>query len=70
MDVAAIILIAVSLSMDTFAVSVTNGLTIAELKIRKVLTITLFLTLFQSLMPVIGWLSGIGLKNYIMETDH
>lgn len=70
MDIATIILIAVGLSMDTFAISITNGFTIKELGISKILTISLYLTVFQAIMPVIGWLTGVGLKNYIMETDH
>lgn len=56
--------------MDTFAISVSNGMTIQELKIRQGLTIALYLTFFQTLMPVIGWMAGLGLKSYIMAMDH
>ncbi|MCH8069996.1 MAG: hypothetical protein IID16_12130, partial [Candidatus Marinimicrobia bacterium] len=64
MDITTIILIAIGLSMDSFAISITNGFTIKELKISKVLTIALYLSIFQAIMPVIGWLTGIGLKIY------
>lgn len=70
MEITTIILIAIGLSMDSFAISITNGFTIRELKISKVLTIALSLAIFQAIMPVIGWLTGIGLKKYIMAADH
>jgi len=70
MDIITIILIAVGLSMDSFAVSVTNGLTINDLNVRKILTISFSLAFFQSLFPLLGWLAGIGIEKYIREFDH
>ena len=70
MDTISIIIIAVGLSMDSFAVSVTNGLTISDLNIKKVLTISFSLAIFQGMMPLLGWYSGIGIEKYIKEIDH
>jgi len=70
MDIITLILIAVGLSMDSFAVSVTNGLTIRNLNVKRILTISFFLAFFQSLMPLIGWFAGIGIEKYIKEFDH
>ena len=70
MDIVSIILISIGLSMDSFAVSVTNGLTIRNLNTKKVLTIASSLAFFQGLMPLIGWLAGIGIEKYIKELDH
>jgi putative Mn2+ efflux pump MntP len=70
MDTISIILIAIGLSMDSFAVSVTNGLTITNLTIRKILTISFSLALFQGLMPLLGWYAGMGIEKYIQEIDH
>ena len=70
METISIILIAIGLSMDSFAVSVTNGLTIANLTIRKILTISFSLALFQGLMPLLGWYAGMGIERYIQEIDH
>ncbi|MEA2104541.1 MAG: manganese efflux pump MntP family protein [Candidatus Cloacimonadota bacterium] len=70
MDIITLILIAVGLSMDSFAVSVTNGLTIRDLNARRILTISFSLAFFQSLMPLIGWLAGIEIEKYIKEFDH
>jgi len=65
-----IILIAFGLAMDAFAVSVTSGITIKELKIRNALKIALFFGLFQAVMPVIGWLAGLSLRALISSIDH
>lgn len=70
MDILSIILIAIGLSMDSFAVSVTNGLTIRDLNVKRVLTISFSLAIFQALMPLVGWLAGIGVEEYIKEYDH
>jgi len=70
MDIISIILIAIGLSMDSFAVSVTNGLTIKDLNVKRILTISFSLAIFQALMPLIGWFSGIGIEKYIKEFDH
>lgn len=56
--------------MDSFAVSVTNGLTITNLTIRKILTISFSLAIFQCLMPLLGWYAGMGIERYIQEIDH
>jgi putative Mn2+ efflux pump MntP len=70
METISIILIAIGLSMDSFAVSVTNGLTITDLTTRKILTISFSLAIFQGLMPLLGWFAGIGVEKYIQEIDH
>jgi putative Mn2+ efflux pump MntP len=70
MDMLSIILIAIGLSMDSFAVSVTNGLTIRDLNVKRVLLISFSLAIFQAVMPLIGWFAGIGIEQYITEFDH
>lgn len=65
-----IILIAVGLAMDAFAVSITSGCTIQCLKIRHAFRIAFLFGMFQALMPVLGWLAGIGLKQYVEAFDH
>lgn len=70
METISIILIAIGLSMDSFAVSVTNGLTITDLTIRKSLTISFSLAIFQGFMPLLGWFAGIRVEKYIQEIDH
>jgi len=70
MDFLSILLIAIGLSMDSFAVSISNGLTIQDLNAKRVLTISLSLAFFQAAMPFIGWFAGLGIEEYIKEIDH
>ena len=70
MNIVSIIFIAFGLAMDAFAVSVFSGITIKNLKIKNAFKIALFFGLFQAFMPIIGWLSGVSLKNYISGIDH
>lgn len=69
-DPITIVVIAVGLSMDAFAVSVTSGITIKRLKIEHAVRIALFFGAFQATMPVIGWLAGLGLSGFIANVDH
>ena len=70
MDAMTIIAIAFGLAMDAFAVSITSGITIKNLKINNALKIALFFGLFQAIMPLVGWLAGLSLRGFISEIDH
>ena len=62
-----ILLIGVSLSMDAFAVSVTNGLTLKNFNFRHALWMGLYFGGFQFLMPLLGYLLGSTVSHYIMQ---
>ena len=49
-------LLAIGLSMDTFAVGITIGLAMKKITIRKALIVGLYFGIFQAGMPVIGYL--------------
>jgi putative Mn2+ efflux pump MntP len=70
LDSTSIILIALGLAMDAFAVSVTSGITIKHLKINHAVTIALFFGSFQALMPVVGWAAGLSVRDFIADIDH
>jgi len=70
MDFFSILVIAVGLAMDAFAVSVASGVTITAMGLRQTMTIALSFGLFQGIMPIIGWLAGIGFRDYIAAYDH
>lgn len=70
MDILSIVLIAIGLSMDAFAVSVTNGIIIRELKVGHALKVGLYFGVFQALMPLAGWVAGSQFKDYIVNVDH
>lgn len=62
--------IAVSLSMDAFAVSVCKGLSTANPRPRHCLTCGAYFGSFQALMPVLGWLLGVRFQGLIVSVDH
>lgn len=65
-----LLLIAVGLSMDAFAVSVTNGLCQKKIKLGWTLGIGLCFGLFQGAMPTAGFLLGKSFARYITAFDH
>lgn len=70
MDAVTIILIAVGLAMDAFAVSIATGITTTQQKRKTALVMASFFGIFQMLMPLIGWSIGITFRNLIVEVDH
>ena len=65
-----LVLIAVGLSMDAFAVSICKGLGMKRLDVKQAAIIAVFFGGFQGLMPVIGWALGTGFQSYITPVDH
>lgn len=63
-------LIAVSLAMDAFAVSVSNGLILPNVKKRNAVTFGLYFGLLQFFMPIIGYFLGNKLTKYVQQFDH
>lgn len=70
MDLLTIFFIALALAMDAFAVSIASGIAIKSLRIRHALTIAAWFGVFQALMPLVGWFSGIRLRGVINNIDH
>ena len=70
MNFIALIFTAFALSMDAFAVSITKGITIKNLKKSTAIKMALAFGLFQGGMPLLGWILGISFKNYIEAIDH
>jgi putative Mn2+ efflux pump MntP len=65
-----IVLIAISLAMDAFAVSMASGAILKRCCMRDAMKISLSFGLFQAIMPVIGWLAGLHLISLIRQADH
>lgn len=65
-----LIMIAVALSMDAFAVSMCKGLSVRELKIKHMLITGLYFGGFQGLMPAIGYVLGAQFSSLITKFDH
>lgn len=65
-----IFFIAIGLSMDAFAVSISSGSRAQERLMRSALIIALFFGGFQALMPALGWAAGFGLREWVERYDH
>lgn len=70
MGIGELLLIAVGLSMDAFAVSVCKGLCMQRFLPRRAAVIALFFGGFQALMPFLGWALGQQFSQYISKWDH
>lgn len=70
MGFAELLLIAVGLSMDAFAVSLCKGLNMMKPNLRHYGLISLFFGGFQAIMPLIGWFLGTQFAQYITKFDH
>ncbi len=65
-----LLLIAVGLSMDAFAVSICKGLSLKKLGAGHAALVGLYFGGFQALMPLIGWALGYRFEHIIESVDH
>jgi len=65
-----IILIAIGLSMDAFAVSVTLGLSVQKPSKKEFILPGLYFGFFQALMPFVGYFAGTLFTGKISEFEH
>lgn len=65
-----LLLIAVGLSMDAFAVSICKGLGMKRVNLKVAVVLALFFGGFQALMPLIGWALGSQFLGIIGPIDH
>lgn len=70
MGILEILLIAVGLSMDAFAVSIGKGLTLRKVTVRNALCVGLWFGGFQALMPLIGYFLGVSFASFVESVDH
>ncbi len=63
-------LLAISLAMDCFSVSITSGIILRRVCMKVFLTIAFFFGLFQALMPLFGWFGASRFYHLIHEFDH
>ena len=70
MTFAELVLIAVGLSMDAFAVAVCKGLSMPKIDRKYTFFIALFFGGFQALMPLLGYYLGSRFASYIESFDH
>ena len=65
-----IILLAVALAMDAFAVAICKGLATERVRIKHMVIVGAWFGFFQALMPFIGCTLGTAFLQYIKAIDH
>lgn len=65
-----IIAISVALAMDAFAVAIAAGIKLGTVSIRQNFRLAWHFGLFQALMPIIGWVAGLTIRQQIARYDH
>lgn len=70
MGILELLILAIGLSMDAFAVSVCKGLALKKLELKNMAIVGLWFGGFQALMPSIGYFLGVQFKNQITAIDH
>ena len=70
MTLFSLILLSIGLCMDSFAISLSSGVMMKPFNAGRALKFAFIMALFQGLMPVIGWLLGVGFREHIEAYDH
>lgn len=70
MELVTIIVMAIGLAMDAFAISVVSGSVYRQLHVKHALRMAVFFGGFQAVMPLIGSLAGLSARDYIAAYDH
>ncbi len=65
-----VLLIALVLAIDAFAVALTAGAYFGRTTNRQKFRLSFHFGLFQFLMPIIGWFAGSSIVEYIADIDH
>jgi manganese efflux pump family protein len=70
MDFLTLLGIALALAMDALAVALAAGLALPVLTGRHLFRLGFHFGLFQAVMPVLGWLAGMTVQQWISAYDH
>ena len=65
-----VVLIAIGLAMDAFAVSICKGLSMKKMSWKKAIIVGGYFGIFQGLMPVIGYFLGTTFESLVTKIDH
>ncbi len=70
LDLISILIIAVGLSADCFAVAFSGCIAMKSISKKQVVIASLSFGIFQAFMPLLGWLAGQTVVDYIADYDH
>lgn len=70
MELVELLIIAVGLSMDAFAVSICKGLSVQNVRPKHAGLTALWFGGFQALMPLLGYYLGVSFADFVSNVDH
>ncbi|MEI6576067.1 MAG: manganese efflux pump MntP family protein [Bacteroidota bacterium] len=70
MDFLTLLILAIGLSFDSFAVSISSGVARTQMRFFSASKIAFSLAFFQAMMPFIGWIIGVQIIRYVKNFDH
>ena len=70
MTIIEILLIAIGLAMDAFAVSICKGISFKKMNWKKAIIVGLYFGIFQAVMPVLGYFLGTAFETLVTKIDH
>ena len=70
MGIAELMIIAVGVSMDAFAVSICKGLSVRQIRPKHAALVALWFGGFQALMPLVGFFLGVSFADFVSSVDH
>lgn len=70
MSIWELLILAIGLSMDAFAVAICKGLAIGRVTWKDCIKVGVWFGAFQALMPLIGYFAGVLFQGYITAIDH
>lgn len=70
MSALAILALALSMSMDTFAAALGRGAAAGGLRVEEAVCDGAVFGIVQALMPVVGWMAGTLAADYVVSIDH
>ncbi|WP_299580796.1 manganese efflux pump MntP family protein [uncultured Sunxiuqinia sp.] len=70
MDYVTLLILAIGLSLDSFAVSVISGLSLPKIQFLQASRLAIILAIVQAIMPLLGWGLQSGVRQLIAPIDH
>ena len=70
MHLTELLILAVGVSMDAFAVSICKGLSVCKVRPRHASLAAAWFGGFQALMPLIGYFAGVAFADIVSSVDH
>ena len=70
MGIGELLILAVGLAMDAFAISICKGLAMERVTLEKAGIVGLYFGIFQAGMPLLGYFVGVQFQSVIVSVDH